>query len=205
MPNISSKDGFIHRVIRKNKNKYNTASSYRFVDADDPLTIEETALIGYFQENIKLLEGDGIADTEILAKLELKEPELEQTILVIMQKLKEDEKHFMHRIASSARNNVTFYHFANVDSPLTIEETALIGYFQKNIERLLESGGIADIEILERFKLKDNRELGGVLKKLKDKLPEGHFIRRIKYFPGNRKQKYVYRFADVITDKEKNC
>ena len=201
-------DHFIHKIVSEQRMVDDKlVIYYLFADAIKPIiliTPKEKELIAYLEENMELLEGEGIANTKIVEELGFKNV---TALGWARRKLKKKlfEGHFIHRIVPEIRwidgKQINFYLFADA---ITLQEKELIAYFEEN-KHLLEGDGILNTKIVEELGFKNGQALGWAISKLKKKLFEGHFIHRIvpeiRWIDG--KQINFYLFADAITLQEK--
>ena len=182
---------------------------YRFDDAVDVLTPEEERILAYFAAHMEALEGNGIVLGEMAKALKIESGEsLGQKISILKKKL--DEEHVIQRIGSERRRvegkYVTFHRFADaVDVVVfTPAEERILAYFEEYREAL-QGNGIVLGEMAEALGMSGG-SLGKILSILKEKLDEGHFIKRIGGEPRSVDGKRIYRFADavdVFTPEEK--
>ena len=197
-------DHFIHKIVfgrRLVDDKL--VNYYRFTDA---ITLQEKELIAYFEENMELLDGDGILNTKIVEELGFKNG---QALGWAISKLKKKlfEGHFIHRIVPEIRwidgKQINFYLFTDA---ITLQEKERIAYFEEN-KHLLEGDGILNTKIVEKLGFKNGEALGLVIRSLKKTLSEdtAHIIHKIVSEQRRVDDKLVryYRFADAITSREK--
>ena len=209
-------DHFIHRIETKRwwiDGKL--AYFYGFADAIAPITPKEKELLVYFEKNLSLLDGNGIAIASIAKELGFSYgTSLGHALRRLKKKLSEDPDHFIHRIEPEKQwvdgKQIFFYRFTDTIAPITPKEEKVILYFEKNIE-LLEQGVIVIANMADKLGFTHSTSLGHALRRLKEKLSEDpdHFIHRIE--PEKRwvddKEVTFYHFADAIvsvTPKEKD-
>ena len=199
-------DHFIHKIVSEQRMVDDVqVRYYRFADTT---TRQEKELIAYLEENMELLRGEGIVNTEIIEKFGFKGGiGLGHAISRLKKRLFEDTAHFIHKIVHEQRivddKTVSYYRFAD---NTTRQEKELIAYFEKN-QHLLEGEGIVNTEIVEKLGFTSGIGLGKVIGRLKKELSEDtdHFIYKIVHEQRRVDDKKVsyYRFADNTTRQEK--
>ena len=204
-------DHFIHRIVSDQRivdGEY--VNYYRFTDA---ITPQEKELIAYFEENKRLLKGDGIINTKIVEELGFKNGQvLGFAIKRLKKTLSEDIDHFIHRVEAKKstvyNKKLLFYRFVDAitSHAVTPQEKEFIAYLEEN-KHLLEGDGILNTKIVEDLGFKNGKALGWVISNLKRKLSEDtdNFIHKIVYEQRIVDGEYVnyYRFTDAITPQEK--
>ena len=174
---------------------------YRFEDADVVFTPEEELILAYFAAHMEALEGNGIVVGEMADALKMSSGSLGKMIRRLKNKL--DEEHFIRRIVSKLRNvdgkSITSYRFADaVDVVVfTPAEERILAYFEEYREAL-QGNGIVLGEMADALKIENSQSLGKIISILKEKLDEGHFIKRIGGEPRSVDGKRIYRFADAV-------
>ena len=192
-----SKDHFIHKIVSKQEvDNGKMTTVYRFADT---LTPREKRVLDYFEDNMQLLEENGIVAKEMTDELELKSRQLMAAISNLKKKFSKD--HFIHKIVATLKRyngkRATFYSFADAVDTLSPREEKVITYFEENMS-MLNGGGIFMKEMADELEL-NSRQLGGANVSLKKKLPEEHFIHKIdsERETVDGKSNTVYRFADA--------
>ncbi len=194
---------FIQRIGSKSRRvDGKTISFYRFDDAVDVvvLTPAEEGVLGYFTKHMEALEGNGIVVGEMAKVLDISGRSLGKRITSLKKKL--GEERFIQRIGGKPRSvdSKKVYRFADaVDVVVfTPAEERILAYFAAHMGAL-QGNGIVIGEMAEALDMSGG-SLRNIIRNLKNKLDEEHFIQRI----GSERRRVdgerinFYRFDDAV-------
>ena len=189
---------FIQRV----KSEQRTVDGKRVIvfRFDDAVTATDKDILAYFEEHKAELGGDGIVAAEMAEALGISSLSLGKRVSALKNKLSDDP--FIQRIENKIRHidgtKVTVFRF---DDALTATDKDILAYFEEHMDEL--GDGIVIAEMAEALGT-NSYALGKRKTKLQEKLPEGHFIQRVKSEQRtvDGKRVIVFRFDDAVTDED---
>ena len=176
---------FIYQIVRKKKERiYHFKGIEPQIKIISPITPKQEKVLQYFEDKEQFFRNGGhITAAEIADKLGMSGNAVGKKNLIFLKKKLPDHP-FIQKIVSRPewieRKAKTIYHLDGIEPQIiSSKQEKVRQYFEDKGEEFFRNGGYITISKVAKDLDMDSNAVGQNLRHLKEKLPDGHFIRQI--------------------------